>query len=140
MRTAIRRSLPLLAAVVSAALPILSCGPTFSFEGTWIGNRNLHAPGVDPYTAYTAGRVTLSITGNHFEATEAGVPISGTVSYGGRQATLRVDQYMKMPLDRTPIKFSDIRLTGQSDGRILYDDRRVSNTPVALERTASKDK
>jgi hypothetical protein len=101
-----------------------------------MGNRNLTLPDTDKYTAYTIGRVTLKITDNKFEATEMGVPISGSVSYEGKKARLQIEKLMLLPLARDAAKdHPDIDVTPQPDGTLLYDNpRAVDHKPLALKR------
>ena len=125
--------------ITVAALSCLS-SPGFNFEGEWEGHRQLDRPGVNPAAVYTLGWVVLKVRGSRFELESGGMPSTGTITGGGNQIVLHTDSFMQKPLEMqagNPDKnHPEIRVTGQADGTVLFDDpssKGLYDDPKAAE-------
>jgi hypothetical protein len=142
--TAIRRSLPFalagiaVAAVIGMIAYARTVGPSFDYNGDWIGNRNLSGP--NPEIAYTLGRVTLSVKDNHFESTSGGFPTDGSVSYEGDHIVLHTERVIGVPVSHASTDAAknhpDVIVSPRKDGTLLFQDpMALDGKPVALKRT-----
>ncbi len=119
-----------------------ACGPSFDFEGRWVGERKLSPPpGVDPSVVRAVAKVELHIRGSRFELLEAGTTKSGVVRQADGKAFLRVDTYLGRPIEalgESAVRMNqEIRLVPRGRDRILFDDPAgFDEAPVELVRTS----
>jgi hypothetical protein len=126
------------AGVVTLLAFSCAAGPPFNYNGEWMGNRNLTGPNAT--LAYTYGRVTVTIKDNKFDATSAGVPVGGKVSFEGDHIVLHTETYFGQPLSHASEEavknHPDVTVKPQMDGTILYlDPAAADGKPLVLKRT-----
>jgi hypothetical protein len=120
----------------------ISCsGPSFNFEGHWVGKRNLpKKPGDNDTILNTIAKVDLRLlpTGR-FELFEGGVPKAGTYRTSGETAYLSVTTFMDRPIEEqgsaAVAMNKEVQLKSQKDGSIIFSDPAgLWQEPVTLVR------
>jgi len=119
----------------------VGCGPTFNFQGHWVGKRNLpKQPGGDDAVLNTIAKVDLKFLPNgRFELLEGGVPKLGTYRTEGTTAFLRVTHYMDRPISEqgsAAVAMNDeIQVKSTPEGKVIFSDPRgLWQEPVTLTR------
>lgn len=127
------------AACVAACLTA-SCGPSFRFEGTWIGFRDYKArPGENPEILRTLSKIELTIKPNgQFELIEAGIPFEGPWREFGGKAFLKIQSVMRRPIEESgysKLGEKEIEVTSLENGTVDYfDPGGYDGKPINLKR------
>jgi len=128
-----------------SALCTLGCfGPTYNWNGQWLGNRHLKGqPGARPDIVWTAGMVDLILRpGGTFEMFELGAPKSGTYRTSDGKAYLHTLTFFDKPISeqgQMAVELNkEIVLTPIDKNTIeLFDPGGFDKTPIRLARQAS---
>lgn len=97
-------------------------------------------PGQNPAIAYTIGKVDLTIEpSGRFTLIEGGVPKTGTATFRGKRAELRIETYMERPIARlgsgAETMNQPVILEARDDGAIaLTDPTGFDPSPIVLRR------
>lgn len=129
---------------IAVALASLGCtGSRTSWVGTWTGeNKELVKPGMSDDIANTLRRVTLELKPDgSFDLTQAGVPFSGTVTFGDDRCFLKVTKMFERRIESLGPNAAEankeMRLEKQPDGTaLLVDPTSFQGSPIKLTRQA----
>jgi hypothetical protein len=130
---AISRSISFAALLLGSFGAVIGCRPSFEWQGSWSGTRNLAiVPGTAPEVANSVRRVTLVIKENgEYELHTSGVPTGGFFHGSGKQATL--EQITKFNVAQGSDK--PITLTAKDDSTItLSSPDSFDSGPITLHR------
>lgn len=135
---AFKRTLRL--AVLMLAAVCLGCSHP-SFEGRWIGSRNLAKPdGTKDFMTEMAGKVELEFKpGNKFNLYEGGYPKSGSVRYENGVCYLRIERLMDRPVAEhgdAAVQMNDEIVVKKvnEDTLSIQDPRGFDKEPIMLAR------
>lgn len=111
------------AVIFFCLLALVSCGPSFPWVKTWVGEKGLKArPGEDSAALGSVNHLQITIKDDGtYTMDDGGVPIVGDVSYSGDTAVLTPATVLGVKVSRSGPPYSSVvTLQGQHDGTAVF--------------------